>query len=506
MKRALFSLYDTSRVKEFAEALVKGGWEIIASRETVDILSKAGVPVIDIADFVNMKIDYGFPPTLHSKVEAALTDNKSPDRIDLVYVINYPISVGNDIGGRTLLALAAKGKRIPVTSVEDMASLVSQIEKNGGISESYHAELLDKTNAKIGKHFLGLIRNKEKYDEVLGEFNKSLANGENPYQVPSALFVSDSNDELALGKFKQLSGEAPCFTNLADCDCLIQTISLCAQASKLRYGKIPYICAAAKHGNVCGLSIDWKSPAQVINSSLFANPQAIWGGEVVTNFKIDGDLSQFLLKSQKRQEIIGDSSWMLDVVMAPEFTKEAEETLGKRKQRKLLQSTSLYEPFLPADKYTYRFVRGGFLRQPPANYVLNLEEAEFIGGKLADNAVDSLIIAWTAAFSSNHGGNEIALAKSRSLIACAGGPSTVEAAKLAVFKAGYLKEDLKNAVFAADAFFPFTDAPQILTEAGVSAGLVPSGGKAFLKVKEYFQKYGINIFYIPEQYRGFCRH
>ena len=76
MKRALFSVYDTNRVKEFAEALIKSGWEIIASRETVNILSVAGLPVTDIANFTGIKESYGFPPSLHPKVEAALTDDK----------------------------------------------------------------------------------------------------------------------------------------------------------------------------------------------------------------------------------------------------------------------------------------------------------------------------------------------------------------------------------------------------------------------------------------------
>src|SRR3990172_1897595 len=108
MKRiALFSLNDTSDADRFAEILIKAGWDIVASQETVNLLSKKGMPVQDIAEFTGITTDYGFPPTLHPKVEYALTSHDSP-RIDLVYVIPYPLSQGNDIGGRTLLALAVK--------------------------------------------------------------------------------------------------------------------------------------------------------------------------------------------------------------------------------------------------------------------------------------------------------------------------------------------------------------------------------------------------------------
>jgi len=506
MKRALFSLYDTSRAKEFASVLIAAGWEIIASKETVRVLNDSRLPVVDIADFTNINVNYGFPPTLHPKIEAALTDSQSPHRIDLVYVINYPLSVGNDIGGRTLLALAAKGKRMPVTSIDDMASLIDQIKIKGKVSKKFHNELLDKTNALIAEHFFGLISNKEKYDTVFGVFNKILAHGENPYQAPADLFVCRTEDSLSLGRFQQNSGDLPCFTNLADSDCLIQTISLCAQAYKLHYGKIPYICAAAKHGNVCGLAIDWNSSGLSIEKALFTNPKAIWGGEVITNFSIDDNLAQHLLKSQKRQEILDSAFWMLDVIIAPKFTKQAFKILGKRKQRKLLQNPALFDPFLSKERYSHRFVRGGFLRQPTANYIFNLQEAKFVGCRLSSQEIDSLIIAWTAAYSSNQGGNELALAKNRALISCAGGPSTVEAAQLAVYKAKYLKKNLKDSVFCADAFFPFTDAPQLLIESGISAGVVPCGGKFFKKVKRLFKENNISVFYLPRQYRGFCRH
>ena len=36
--KALFSLNDTSRAVEFAKVLVGAGWEVIASKETVDVL------------------------------------------------------------------------------------------------------------------------------------------------------------------------------------------------------------------------------------------------------------------------------------------------------------------------------------------------------------------------------------------------------------------------------------------------------------------------------------
>ncbi|MDD5109192.1 MAG: hypothetical protein PHC29_06795 [Candidatus Omnitrophica bacterium] len=505
-KRALFSVYDTHGVEEFARDLIKAGWEILASKETIAVLSSCGLPVTDIADFTGVKEDYGFPPTLHPRIEHCLTGNDPNQKIDLVYIINYPLSLGNDVGGRTILALAAKGGRLPVMSLVDMAEVVKQIKQNGEVSDCMRRKLLDKTNALISKHYISLVKQKDQYDAIFGQVVRSLVNGENPYQVPADMFKTESQDQLALPNFRHISGESVCFTNLADCDSLIQTIVFCSQAFKLNRNRIPYICVAAKHGNPCGLAVSWDDPGETIRRALFANPRAIWGGELVINFRVTGKIAKLLFESSERKKLLGSPFWMLDVIMATGFSPEAIKTLGKRNQRKLFENPHLANPSISIEKYVYRFVRGGFLRQPPANYVLDLRNTEFIGKKLSEQEKDSLIVAWSVAYSSNHGGNEVSLASKRSLISCAGGPSTLEAVQLAIHKAEYLGKSLKSAVFAADAFFPFTDAPQLLIKAGVSAGVVPSGGKLFKKVKTYFWNNNASMFYLPEQYRGFCRH
>lgn len=506
VKRALFSLYNTDKAVNFAEDLVKMGWEIICSNETFRILQKRKIPVKNISIFTRVKKDYGFPSTLHPKIEYYLTSNNKKERIDLVYIINYPLSAGNDVGGMTLLALAAKGNRIPVMSSIDMELVINDFKNYGEISHKLHSELLEKTNALISNHYFSLIKEKMNYDAIFGKFQFSLINGENPYQVPAMLFSTEADDRLSLNNFKQLSGEPPCFTNLADCDSILYTMCLCAEAFKLKYNKIPHICIASKHGNPCGMAIDWHSPLIAVKKALFGNPRAIWGGEVITNFEINSCIANILFKSRKREKKYGKASWMLDIVIAPHFTKESIKILGTRRKRKLFQNRALLFPFLTHSKYSYRFVRGGFLRQPPSNYILNLAKAEFTGKKLKKAVIDSLIIAWATAYSSNHGGNEVAIAKDRILLSCGGGPSTVEAAHYAIIKAKNLNHKLSESVFAADAFFPFIDAPELLIKHGINVGVVPSGGKEMDKIRSFFKRHHGGIYYLPEEYRGFCRH
>ena len=113
IKKALFSVDNLNNIEWFAAALKEMGWHIIATTETVDKLQQHNIVVENVATFTKVIENFRFPPTLHPKIEVALTLDE-PFRIDLVYDIPYPPSKGNDVGGHTLLALGAKGNRIVV--------------------------------------------------------------------------------------------------------------------------------------------------------------------------------------------------------------------------------------------------------------------------------------------------------------------------------------------------------------------------------------------------------
>jgi len=503
---ALFSLHDTTLAANFAESLIRSGWEIIGSAETVELLRKKDLPVQDLAEFTGFREDFGFPPTLHPKVEYALTTDCGL-RIDLVYVIPYPVSQGNDVGGRALLSLAVKGQRIPVMNIGDMEKVVSAINDTGQISEKMRLNLSDKVCYEVAIHYASLLVNRERYDFISGEFSYELINGENPYQIPAAAFKNTvDDDKLSLLKFRKIAGEPPCFTNMADADCILKTLSLSAEAFALNQEAVPYICIAAKHGNPCGMGVSKNNPAEAVEKALWGNPRSIWGGEVITNFKINEIVAQMLKKSVRREGLFGSCYWMLDIILAPAFTPSAIEILGTSSRRKLFANEALYSPFLKTDGVQYRQVRGGFLRQPPASYILDLQACQGDFSKFSETEISTLIIAWAVAFSSNCGGNEIALAKDDALLGVGGGPSTVEAAQVVVGRAKECEHDLNGAAFAADAFFPFIDAPTLLCEAGVTVGCVPQGGKCAADIVELFAKRNIRALFFAEAYRGFCRH
>lgn len=508
-KRALFSLFVTDNAYQYAKQLISLGWEIIATKETAGILKNKNIKVTDISDFLKFKVEYPFPPTLHPYMELVLSTDAS-ESIDLVYISTYPLSKGNDVGGHAILALASKGNKIVVSEKEDMENVLKLLEKNNNqITHSLRKILIDKVYDKIINQYL-LLKNKLGYSKsekiIIGKKIKNLLEGENPYQIPCSFFQSDQKDGLSLANFKQISGIKPCYTNMADFDCLVQSLCLLSRAFSEYYGKTPFIVIASKHGNPIGLAVDWENPKVAIENALFGHPLAMFGGEVITNFPITQDFAKMLISSLRRKRLLGSSDWMSDLIIASDFQRDAVKLLAQRKRLKLFKNNGLSSAYLDEKSWSYRAVRGGFLKQPPNNFVLDIRKIISNTASIDSNHIDSLIIAWVAAWNSSLGGNEVAIAKNRMLLGIGGGPATIDACSSAIARAKKWGHNLNKSCFAANAFFPFIDGPEELVKSGCRYGLVPNGGNNFELVKNYFLKEVTDVFYLPEQYRGFSRH
>jgi len=506
-KRALFSLYEEDNAPGFARRLIACGWTIVATKNVTTLLGKHGIEAQDVADFLKTGETYPFPPTLHPQMELALTTD-AEESINLVFDTTYPLSEGNDVGGHTLLALAAKGSRIVVSSNDDMEKVLGQIQSSGSLEPEFHEYLIRKTYGKISSHYFSLYKpaSNPNGSTKEGEKRIPLKEGENPYQVPADMVATNFNDELSLVNFDRVSGELPCFTNVADWDSMLKILCALSGAFRKNFKKIPNIFIAAKHGNPCGLGVDWQSKKNAVELALFGNPTAVWGGESILNFTVDQVMGQLMLSSERRRALLGNPNWMLDLIAAPQFDADAIKILGKRKERKLFSNSALKEAKCDESEWSYRPVRGGGLQQPPNNYILDFEDCEKSSTFNKINIKESLAVAWVAAWHSNHGGNEVAIAKDGQLLGIGGGPSTIEAAATAVHRAQSCGHDLKDSVFCADAFFPFTDAPEELVGAGCRYGLVPKGGKNFQLVKNFFSEHNVEVGYLPPEIRGFCRH
>ena len=156
----------------------------------------------------------------------------------------------------------------------------------------------------------------------------------------------------------------------------------------------------------------------------------------------------------------------MECVVAPEFSAEALEILGRKKNLRVLQGVAKWRE----RALDYKRVRGGFLAQ---------ERAERDSGSEGDWRVVTkrqptegewwdLRFAWRAVGSVKS--NAIVLCREGATIGIGAGQMS-----LSVHKAGLAGHDTKGAVMGSDAFFPFRDGVEQAAEAGVSAIVQPGG-------------------------------
>jgi phosphoribosylaminoimidazolecarboxamide formyltransferase/IMP cyclohydrolase len=123
-----------------------------------------------------------------------------------------------------------------------------------------------------------------------------------------------------------------------------------------------------------------------------------------------------------------------------------------------------------ADDLSLRSIRGGFVVQEHDKGDAGGWQVVTRRGP-AEGEMRSLRFAWQAV--AHVKSNAILLARDEAAVGIGGGgPSRVDAVRLAVAKAG---DRARGAVLASDAFFPFPDSLEVAAAAGVTAVVQPGG-------------------------------
>ncbi|MCE9586297.1 bifunctional phosphoribosylaminoimidazolecarboxamide formyltransferase/IMP cyclohydrolase, partial [Candidatus Uhrbacteria bacterium] len=143
MKTALLASYTKDEpLIRLGKLLTAHDWSLLGSAGTAKFLNENGIPCRDVAEIVGAPILGHRVVTLSREIHAGLLSRDEDareleklgiPRIDLVYVTLYPleetIRAGGtshdviektDIGGPTLLRAAAKGRRIVLSSPEQI--------------------------------------------------------------------------------------------------------------------------------------------------------------------------------------------------------------------------------------------------------------------------------------------------------------------------------------------------------------------------------------------------
>ena len=369
MPRAILSVYDKSGLVDFASGLSELGWSLIASGGTARSLRQAGLTVSEVADYTGSpEILGGRVKTLHPAIHGGLLARPVPEDqdqlkqlgwelIDLVAVNLYPFeetiarpeatleeAIENiDIGGVALMRAAAKNfARVSlVCDPADYPSVLAELQA-GGVSPERQRALAVKGFRETMRYDAAIyayLAGSEPAGTQAGPLQlelypvSSLRYGENPHQ--QATLYAYQPDGGPLGG-SLLQGKALSYNNLLDLDA--------AWRAAIAFER-PTVCIV-KHLSPCGLA-SGDSLAAAYPLALESDPISAFGGVIASNRPFDDDTAHAL----------GDL--FVECIAAPGFEPAARQTLGRRKNLRLVDMPNLkLEP-----RFELRSVNGGVLRQ-----------------------------------------------------------------------------------------------------------------------------------------------
>ena len=474
IRNALISVYSKDRIDIIVQLLHDLDIVIYSTGGTYEFIRSLGLPAIPVENLTNYpSILGGRVKTLHPKVFGGILarrENTSDQEevkkfeipyIDLVIVDLYPFeetaaSVQDeeeiiekiDIGGISLIRAAAKNFHdvIIVPSANQYGQLIGLLKEKSGYS-SLEDRLAFATAAfDVSSHYDSAIYRYFSKNGQPETFKESIHGahvmryGENPHQ--KGIFYG--NLDVV---FNKLHGKEISYNNLLDLDAAVHLIHEFEETA----------FAILKHNNACGAAIRdtligaWKD-------ALAGDPVSAFGGVLVTNRVIDEITAKEIDKL------------FFEIILAKGFENNALELLKSKKNRIILQAGNLNVPAIQ-----YRSVLNGALWQEKDTFREKEEDLRTVTKKtpLTTEFPDLLFANILVKHSKS---NAIVLAKNRQLIASgAGQTSRVDALKQAIMKAAQFGFDLKGAVMASDAFFPFPDCVEIAHDAGITAVIQPGG-------------------------------
>ncbi|GAA0194022.1 bifunctional phosphoribosylaminoimidazolecarboxamide formyltransferase/IMP cyclohydrolase [Streptomyces thermocarboxydus] len=503
IRRALVSVYDKTGLEDLARGLHEAGVELVSTGSTAAKIAAAGVPVTKVEELT------GFPEcldgrvkTLHPKVHAGiLADLRLADHeqqlkdlgvepFDLVVVNLYPfretVASGAtpdecveqiDIGGPSMVRAAAKNHPsvAVVTSPARYGDVLAAVQGGGfdlATRKRLAAEAFQHTAAydvAVASWFASEYApvDDSQFPDFLGatwERKNTLRYGENPHQ-PAALYVSGTG---GLAEAEQLHGKEMSYNNYTDTDA----------ALRAAYDHDAPAVAIIKHANPCGIAVG-VDVAEAHRKAHACDPLSAFGGVIAVNRPVSKEMAEQVAEI------------FTEVIVAPDYEDGALEALTKKKNIRVLRA-----PQAPSAPVEVKPIDGGALLQvtdrlqaegdDPATWTLATGEA------LSEAELADLAFAWRACRAVKS--NAILLAKDGASVGVGMGQvNRVDSAKLAVERAG--AERARGSFAASDAFFPFPDGLEILTEAGVKAVVQPGGSVRDELVVEAAKKAGVTMYF-----------
>jgi phosphoribosylaminoimidazolecarboxamide formyltransferase / IMP cyclohydrolase len=504
VRRALLSVTDKTGVVEFARGLAESGVELVSTGGTAAVLREAGLEVRAIEDFTGFpEIMGGRVKTLHPKLYAgllALRDDQEHlaaaseheiEFVDLVCVnlyafeataarrgaTDHEIIENIDIGGPTMIRASAKNFAFTAVVVNPASydAVLAEIREGGGklslaTRESLAAEAFSYTakyDSAISRWFV------EKQDDfpplLLNAYEKvtDLSYGENPHQR-AAYYVQAGARMHVLSMVRQLGGKELSFNNVLD---------LNAARTLTQEFELP-ACTIIKHNNPCGVAVGG-SVLEAYTAAFACDPMSAFGGVVCVNREVEAHFAEALLQQ------------FCEVIIAPSFTDEAVALLSTKPNLRILEDGERRGNNV--GERDVKRVMGGLLIQDRDIGLEDRTEMQVVTERKPSEAEwGEMLFAWKVC--KHVRSNAIVLTNDLASVGIgAGQMSRVDSVRIAIDKARQAGSSLLGAAMASDAFFPFSDGPQLAIEAGVKAIIQPGGSKRDPEVVEAADAAGISM-------------
>lgn len=478
-KTALISLSDKTNLEEIVSFLIKKDVKILSTGGTYKAIKEITDKVIEVSEFTGFEeMMDGRVKTLHPKIHAGILARRESDMkvleergyeaIDLVIVNLYPftetIKKGSsfedaieniDIGGPTMIRAAAKNFKdvVVVCNPNDYSHIIREWDENDGISYETRKNLSQKVFALMANY------NKSISDYLKGETkdihsynfssNANLRYGENPHQN-ATLFTFDNLKNKNIANAEIIQGKELSYNNIVDADAAWECVREFSNPA----------CVIVKHANPCGVA-EAKSINEAYDLSFKTDPTSAFGGIIAFNKKLDKETAKEINQRQ-----------FVELVIAPDYEEDAIKEFSSKKNIRVLRVDLDQDNPYPG---TIKKVSGGILIQDDDTKKLDANELRCVTErKPSDDELDDLLFAWKVAKFVKS--NAIVYVKNKQTIGIgAGQMSRVISAEIANLKAKEEGLEVKNAVMASDAFFPFRDGIDKAASSGIAAIIQPGG-------------------------------
>lgn len=492
IRRALISVSDKTGIVEFAQALHHHSVEILSTGETYALLVENDIPTIKISDYTGFpEIMDGQIKALHPKVQGGILSQSGQDElimddhgikpIDLVVVNLYPFeqtiahpacdlatAIENiDIGGPTMIRAAAKNYRdtIIIVNTGDYQCVLDSMANNDEMIDlatrfDFAVKAFEHTadyDDAIANYLGAIIHNDEDEPETFPRtFNhqfikvEDLRYGENPHQK-AAFYIEKPPTKGSISSVKQLQGKALSYNNIADADTALECVKAFDSPT----------CVIVKHANPCGVATG-TDILEAYNRAYETDPTSAFGGVIAFNRKLDMTTASTIIERQ-----------FVEVIIAQEVDVEAAAILQGKQNIRVLSTDQL--PARPTPFLDFRRVNGGLLVQDSDSLIIDPSELKVVTDRTpTEQEMTDLQFAWRVAKFVKS--NAIVYAKNSQTIGIgAGQMSRVYSTRIASFKAADEGLEVRGAVMASDAFFPFRDGIDAAASAGITAVIQPGG-------------------------------